>query len=310
MHNALMSHAQRAQNPVDFCFVKAYAKINLTLDILGRRADGYHDLATVMQTIDLYDTICLTATGDNRVQLVCTKPELSTNDNLAARAAHLLRQRLAIRQGILIELHKRIPVAAGLGGGSSDAAAVLLALQQWWQLSLSSDDLLDLASSLGSDVPFFLTGGLALCMGRGERVTALAPYWPESMRWLLLVKPAISISTAAVFSNLPASDYTDGSYSRAVSTALHAGQKPGLEDLHNCFERSVLESYPEVAHARADLLQAGALFARLSGTGPTLFAPFPDLACAQKVQHQLQAQGYEVYLSRAVHPNQGIVSVF
>jgi 4-diphosphocytidyl-2-C-methyl-D-erythritol kinase len=122
------------------------------------------------------------------------------------------------------------------------------------------------------------------------------------------VKPPISVSTAAVFHNLPASDYTDGSHSRAVSAALHAGQKPELEDLHNCFERSVLESYPEVARARADLLQAGALFVRLSGTGPTLFAPFPDLNCAQKVREQLQTRGYEVYLSRAIHPNQGIVN--
>jgi 4-diphosphocytidyl-2-C-methyl-D-erythritol kinase len=310
MHNAPMSHAQRAQTSGDVCFVRAYAKINLTLDVLGYRADGYHDLATVMQTVDLYDTICLSATEDNRVQLVCTKPELSNDDNLAARAAHLVRQRLAIRQGVLIELHKRIPMAAGLGGGSSDAAAVLLALQQWWQLQISPSDLLDMASSLGSDVPFFLTGGLALCEGRGERVIALSSNWPRTMRWLLLLKPAISVSTAAVFRNLPASDYTDGIRSRAVCRALTAGQTPELEDLHNCLERSVLETYPEVAHSRADLLQAGVPFVRLSGTGPTLFAPFPDLSLAQKVQELLQKQGYEVYLSRAIHPKDGIVSVF
>jgi 4-diphosphocytidyl-2-C-methyl-D-erythritol kinase len=310
MHNAPMSHAQRAQTSGDVCFVRAYAKINLTLDVLGYRADGYHDLATVMQTVDLYDTICLSATEDNRVQLVCTKPELSNDDNLAARAAHLVRQRLAIRQGVLIELHKRIPMAAGLGGGSSDAAAVLLALQQWWQLQISPSDLLDMASSLGSDVPFFLTGGLALCEGRGERVIALSSNWPRTMRWLLLLKPAISVSTAAVFRNLPASDYTDGIRSRAVCRALTAGQTPELEDLHNCLERSVLETYPEVAHSRADLLQAGVPFVRLSGTGPTLFAPFPDLSLAQKVQELLQTQGYEVYLSRAIHPTDGIVSVF
>ncbi len=310
MHNARMSHAQRAQTSGDVCFVRAFAKINLTLDVLGQRADGYHDLATVMQTVDLYDTICLSATEDNQVRIVCTMPELSNDDNLAARAVRLVRQRLAIRQGVLIELHKRIPMAAGLGGGSSDAAAVLLALQHWWQLQLSPSDLLDIASSLGSDVPFFLTGGLALCEGRGERVTALSSNWPRTMRWLLLLKPAISVSTAAVFRNLPASDYTDGMHSRAVCTALTAGQSPELEDLHNCFERSVLETYPEVALSREGLLQAGASLVRLSGTGPTLFAPFPDLTWAQKVQEQLQTQGYEVYLSRAIHPKDGIVSVF
>ena len=207
-------------------------------------------------------------------------------------------------------MHKRIPMAAGLGGGSSDAAAVLLALQQWWQLQFSPSDLLDLASSLGSDVPFFLTGGLALCEGRGERVTALSSNWPSTMRWLLLLKPAISVSTAAVFRNLSASDYTDGIHSRAVCRALTAGQIPELEDLHNCLERSVLETYPEVAHSRADLLQAGVPFVRLSGTGPTLFAPFPDLTWAKRIQEQLQKQGYEVYLSRAIHPKDGIVSVF
>jgi 4-diphosphocytidyl-2-C-methyl-D-erythritol kinase len=310
MHNARMSHAQRARTSGDVCFVRAYAKINLTLDVLGQRTDRYHDLATVMQTVDLYDTICLSATKDDRVQVVCAMPELSNDDNLAVRAAHLVRQRLAIRQGVLIELHKRIPIAAGLGGGSSDAAAVLLALQHWWRLSLSPSDLLDIASSLGSDVPFFLTGGLALCEGRGERVTALSSNWPRTMRWLLLLKPAISVSTAAVFRNLPASDYTDGMHSRAVCTALTSGQTPELEDLHNCFERSVLETYPEVAHSREGLLQAGASFVRLSGTGPTLFAPFPDLTRAQKVQKQLQTQGYEVCLSRAIHPKDGIVSVF
>ena len=303
MHNARMSHAQRAQTSSDICFVRAYAKINLTLDVLGRRDDGYHELVTVMQTIDLYDTICLTATNDNRVQMISTIPALSNDDNLAARAAKLVRQRLALTQGVVIELHKCIPMTAGLGGGSSDAAAVLLALQEWWQLPLSSSDLLSLADSLGSDVPFFLSGGLALCEGRGERVTPLAPHWPSSMRWLLLLKPAISVSTAAVFRNLPTQDYTDGMHSRAVCQALNANSTPRAEDLHNALERSVLEHYPEVAHARQDMLQAGASMVRLSGSGPTLFAPFAELARARRAQQQLHAKGYKVYLSRAIQPS-------
>src|SRR2546421_921450 len=307
MHNAGMGHAQRVQTSGSVCFVRAYAKINLTLDVLGRRADGYHALATVMQTVDLHDTLCLTATDDNRVQVVCTRPELSNEDNLAARAAQLLRERFALQQGILIELYKRIPIAAGLGGGSSDAAAVLLAMRQWWQLSLSPSELQEIAASLGSDVPFFLTGGLALCEGRGERVTPLARYWPSSMRWLLLLKPAISVSTAAVFRSLPASDYTDGMHSRAVSSALNAASNPHADNLHNGLERSVLERYPQVAQAREDLLKAGAPLVRLSGSGPTLFAPFAELARALRVQQELQAQGYEVYLSRAIYPQPGNV---
>ena len=300
-----MSYTQQIHTSSNVCFVQAYAKINLTLDVLGRRADGFHELATVMQTIDLHDTICLTATDDNRVYMICTIAELNNNENLAARAAYLVRERVASTQGVKIELGKRIPTAAGLGGGSSDAAAVLLALQQWWQLQLSPSDLLNMASSLGSDVPFFLTGGLALCEGRGERVTPLTSYWPPSMRWLLLIKPAISVSTKAVFGNLPASDYTTGVHSRATSTALNASQIPGEDHLYNGLERGVLERYPEIKVARQDLLKAGAPFVRLSGSGPTLFAPFAELSCAFQAQQQLQAQGYEVYLSRAINSNGG-----
>ncbi len=303
MHNARMS--QKAQ-PIHISgstlFVRSYAKINLTLDVLGRRADGYHELATVMQTIDLYDTICLTVTDEPGVRVVSTRPDLDGDDNLAVRAAQALRQRLKLPQGVGIELDKRIPVAAGLGGGSSNAAAVLLALQQWWQLPLTPPDLLAIATTLGSDVPFFLTGGLALCEGRGERVTPLAPHWPRAMRWLLLLKPTIGVSTAAVFRSLPASDYTDGSHSRAVGAALQAESEPQPEDLHNGLERGVLERYPEVAQAREDFLNAGASFVRLSGSGPTLFAPFSELADAARVRQHLHARGYETYLTRAISP--------
>ncbi len=302
MQNARMSTAHQVHFSHNFCFVQAHAKINLTLDVLGRRADGYHELATIMQTIDLYDTLCLSATSDRQVHMICSRPELGNAGNLAARAAQAVRQQLGTMQGIKIELYKRIPMAAGLGGGSSDAAAVLLALQRWWQLDLSQADLLGIAASLGSDVPFFLLGGLALCEGRGERVTALVPSWPQQMRWLLLLKPAISISTAAVFGQLLASDYTDGAHSRAVQDALQAGRLPHWEDLHNGLERSVLERYPEVVQAKQDMLGAGVPHIRLSGSGPTLFAFFADLAPALQAQQQLHALGYEVYLSRAFSP--------
>ena len=302
MHNAFMSHAQRVQISGNVCFVRAYAKINLTLDVTGRRADGYHELATVMQTVDLHDTLCLTPGGDGRVEIDCTRPELSNEENLAAQAARLLRERFSISRGVRIELRKRIPVAAGLGGGSSDAAAVLLALQQWWRLPLSLPELQALAATLGSDVPFFLTGGLAFCEGRGERVTPLVALWPLSMRWLLLLKPAISIATARVFQALPASDYRDGSSSRELVEALQEGRLPQPEDFHNSLERGVLEQYPEVARAKADLLNAGASLVRLSGSGPTLYAPFPNLSSATRAQEQLQASGYEIYLAHAVYP--------
>ena len=309
MHNARMSHAQHAQKP-GICFARAYAKINLTLDVLSRRADGYHELATVMQTVDLYDTICLAANADESVQMLCDRPELSNNENLVVRAVQLVRQRLDLKQGVVLELHKRIPMAAGLGGGSSDAAAVLLALQKWWHLPLSTDDLLEMASALGSDVPFFLTGGLALCEGRGERVKPLAPHWPASMRWLVLVKPTLAVSTATVFGSLPASDYSDGSHSRALCAALEGRHEPLPADLHNGLERGVLERYPEVARAREELFATGAELVRLSGSGPTLYATFGELASAVQVQRGMQERGYEVYLSRAIYPSIGDICPF
>jgi 4-diphosphocytidyl-2-C-methyl-D-erythritol kinase len=281
--------------------VQSYAKINLTLDVLGKRPDGYHELATIMQTINLYDTIRLTISDDDRVHIICTQPGLATSDNLAVRAAQAVRQQLSLKQGLCIELHKRIPVAAGLGGGSSAAAAVLLSLQEWWQLSLSPTDLLALAASLGSDVPFFLTGGLALCEGRGERVTPLAPHWPAAMNWLLLLKPAVSVSTASVYRALSARDYTDGTATRTVCEALQAGRAFPLEAMHNSLERGVLESYPEIARARTDLLRAGAPVVRLSGSGSILFAPFSSLEDAWQAHQSLCTQGYEVYLTHAFH---------
>jgi 4-diphosphocytidyl-2-C-methyl-D-erythritol kinase len=284
-------------------FVQSYAKINLTLDVLKKRADGYHELVTIMQTIDIHDTISLSMTDEDQVKIICDRSELSTADNLVVRAAQAIRQRLGLTQGLSIELHKRIPVAAGLGGGSSNAAAILTTLQQWWQLPLSMDDLLEIAASLGSDVPFFLSGGLALCEGRGERITPLAPRLPTSMRWLLLVKPAIGVSTASVFRNLNASDYTNGTSSNKVQAALQTSNPIQPADLHNSLERGVLVQYAEVAQAREDLFQAGATNVRLSGSGPTLFSVFDNLSDAAHLQSQLQEQGYEVYLTQAINTN-------
>ena len=290
--------------------VQSYAKINLTLDILGKRPDGYHELATVMQTVDLYDTLCFVATDEDRVSISCNQPELCNDENLVVRAAQAIRKRLNLTQGVLIELHKCIPVAAGLGGGSGNAAAVLQALQRWWQLPLDARELRSMAAELGSDVPFFLPGGLALCEGRGEKITPLELHWPLAMRWLLLVKPAIAVSTARVFRNLTANDYSTGAESRAVQAALQSKGTLRPTDLHNSLERGVIEQYPEVAQARKAVLDAGADYVRLSGSGPTLFTAFSTLAVAVQVQQRLQAQGYEVYLTRPIHPGGNEIQFF
>jgi 4-diphosphocytidyl-2-C-methyl-D-erythritol kinase len=311
MHNARMKHTQHATQPIaatnPLYVVPSYAKINLTLDVLRKRPDGYHELATIMQTIDLYDTLSLSITAEDRVSLVCNRTELSTDDNLVVKAAQMIRQKLGLTQGLTIELQKRVPVAAGLGGGSSNAATTLLALRQWWQLPLSDTDLWEMATALGSDVPFFLQGGLALCEGRGERITQLANHWPASMRWLILLKPAISISTAHVFRALTPDDYSNGSWSRTVQTTLQTCSTLQSNHLYNGLERGVLAQYPEVVQARTALLEAGATNVRLSGSGPSLFSTFADLPSASHVHQHLQAQGYEVYLTRPIaYPGQVI----
>src|SRR5437763_10602087 len=192
-----MNQSQHAAQDPDIAytgqtyFARSYAKVNLTLDVLGRRDDGYHELITIMQTLDLYDTLCLTLIEEDCVRINCTRSDLNNDGNLALRAAEAVRQYLGLKQGLAIELQKRVPVAGGLGGGSSNAAAILLALQQWWQLPLSPTEMQGIAASLGSDVPFFLTGGLAQCAGRGVRITPIAPRWPTEMRWILMLKPAI-----------------------------------------------------------------------------------------------------------------------
>jgi 4-diphosphocytidyl-2-C-methyl-D-erythritol kinase len=291
-------------------FVRSYAKVNLTLDVLGRRADGYHELITIMQTLDLSDTLCLTMLEEDCVRITCTRPDLNNDSNLALRAAEVVRQYLGLKQGLAIELQKQVPVAGGLGGGSSNAAAVLLALQRWWQLPLSPTEMQEIAASLGSDVPFFLAGGLAQCEGRGERITPLALRWPNAMRWILLLKPAIGVSTATVYHSLSANDYSDGEPSRLLLAALHSGSNFQLDYLHNSLERGVLEQYPTVAQAREDLRKAGASFVRLSGSGPTLFAPFATLAHAAQVQQHLQDQGYEVYLTHPTASGNEVIRFF
>ncbi len=291
-------------------FIQSFAKINLTLDVLGKREDGYHELATIMQNIDLSDTLCFTSIEDHQIHIVCNQPDLSNNDNLVARAIQCVQQKLDWTQGITVELYKRIPIAAGLAGGSSNAAATLVALRRWHHLPLSDQDLWTIASSLGSDVPFFLTGGLALCEGRGERVAPITPNWPASMNWLLLLKPAIGISTASVFRNLSPTDYTHGEFSQLVQQKIESRTTLTMDDFHNSLERGVLESYPLVAQARQAMLDAGATTVRLSGSGPTLFSAFATLQDATNVQQKLHAQGYELYLTRAIDPDHGTMRLY
>jgi 4-diphosphocytidyl-2-C-methyl-D-erythritol kinase len=279
-------------------FVPAYAKINLTLAVLGKRADGYHDLSSVMQTISLHDTLRLTPNRSGQITIHSDNPELNTPDNLALRAVMALREAVGDASlGVEIELLKAIPSPGGLGGGSSDAASVLLALNALWDALLPHERLTELAATLGSDVPYFLSGGTALIAGRGERVAELLDAPPL---WLVLVRPPVAVSTAAVYRALSPSEYASADDSRAIAQAINQGAPLPLDRLSNSLEAPVLRDYAEIAATRDVLRSSGAPLVRMSGSGPTLYAPFGALEDASRVYTESRSYGLECWLCHFV----------
>ena len=278
-------------------FVPAWAKINLTLSVLGKREDGYHALSSVMQTISLSDTLRIEITSDDRITCAVDVPSLRNDDNLAVRAARLLRDEGYLTHGAALELRKEIPAQGGLGGGSSDAAAVLIALNQLYTLGLSRTRLEELAARLGSDVPFFIHGGAALIEGRGELVTPLPDCEPL---WLLVAYPPVNISTAAVFRSVTPAEYGDTHDTDIVVKAIRGGSPLPLERLSNTLESLVMRTWPEVAATRNGLSRAGAPIVRMSGSGPTLFAPFRALDDATRVYEAARSQNIDVRLCHTI----------
>jgi 4-diphosphocytidyl-2-C-methyl-D-erythritol kinase len=275
-------------------FVPAYAKVNLTLAVLGKRADGYHDLFSVMQTVSLHDTLRLTLSCAGQITVRADSPELNTPDNLALRAALALREAVGDESlGAEIELLKVIPSPGGLGGGSSDAASVLLALNALWETRLPHERLAELAATLGSDVPYFLSGGTALIAGRGERVTPLPDAQPL---WLVLARPPVAVSTAAVYRALSPADYATSNDTDAAIQAIQKGQPLPLDRLTNSLEAPVMRDNPDITATRDALLAAGAPLVRMSGSGPTLYAPLGALEDASRVYMASRSRGLECWL--------------
>jgi len=275
----------------------AYAKVNLTLEVLGKRADGYHNIASVLQTIDLADTLSIEEGED--IQLICDIPDLASPDNLVVQAEMLLREITGCSKGAVIRLAKAIPIAAGLGGGSSDAAAALHGLNEFWELGLPLWRLLQLASELGSDVPFFLVGGTALAEGRGERVTRL-PALPSV--WIVLLKPPLNVAnkTARLYAALEEADFTRGQWTQSLIALLRQGRSPDTLSLFNVFERAALAFYPQLGEYRQLFKDSGAASVHLAGAGPTLFALVGDRGQGEELCQCLWDRGLEAYLVRTV----------
>lgn len=268
--------------------VKCPAKVNLTLEVLGRRPDGYHELRTVFQAIGLFDELALTR-GAAAEPLVVSGFAVPVADNLCLRALAAFRELRPVPEDLVLRLHKRIPVGAGLGGGSSDAAGVLVALDRWFG-PVGAEALGQMAATLGSDVAFFLHGGTMLGQGRGEVLSALKPLPPT---WLVVAWPQRQLSTPAAYAALRPEDFTAGEYTRALAGALESacGLRELAHGMYNAFEGPVLALWPEIAQARQALLRAGASAALLAGSGAAVFGLFPGPAPAQRAARELRQTG-------------------
>lgn len=249
--------------------VKAPAKINLSLDVLHKRPDGYHEVEMIMTTIDLADRIELTDLSEDTIKILSHNRFVPDDGrNLAYQAAQLLKDRLNIRKGVAISIDKVIPVAAGLAGGSSDAAATLKGLNQLWDLGLSLDELADLGAEIGSDVSFCVYGGTALATGRGEKIEHL-PAPPNC--WVILAKPTIGVSTADVYKNLNVQNIKHPDTAAMISALNRGSYSDICSNLGNILESVTLDLYPEVAQIKDQMERFGADAVLMSGSGPTVY---------------------------------------
>ncbi len=275
---------------------EAHAKINLSLDVLGKRDDGYHTLQMIMQTIQLHDTISVYEIPAG-VEIICKAPFVPNNSsNIAYKAAELILQRYGIKSGVKIEIVKKIPVAAGLAGGSTDAAAVLKGINNMFSLGIEEADLKQLGKTIGADVPYCIMGGTALAEGIGEKLTALAS--PGNIP-LLLVKPRIGVSTAWVYKNFDLKRVKERPDTQLLISAVEAGDIRTLAvNMKNVLESVTRQKYPVIENIKNELVKLGALGSMMSGSGPTVFGIFEDIEKAQYAFNKLKSSKHECILTQ------------
>jgi 4-diphosphocytidyl-2-C-methyl-D-erythritol kinase len=276
----------------------SHAKINLGLYILGKRADGYHDLWTIFQEVEFHDTLYFRKQAEP-LCLTTDHPSLPIGEhNLVRRAVKLLQQRAACPEYVAIHIEKRIPLGAGLGGGSSNAAAALTGMNRLFQLGLTQPELARLGAELGSDVSFFLYGGTALATGRGEKIQSLAGF---PILWLLLVNPGIHVSTPWAYKNLN----LKLTNSRGIISVHPQGAHLLITGanrtfLQNMLEEPVIKKYPVIQSIKAQLLDFGAEWAMMSGSGSTVFGIFHSEASVEKARQQMERPGWLVVVTRTM----------
>lgn len=278
----------------------AYAKINLTLDILGKREDGYHDLKSVMQTVSLCDIVQMDIGTGKPWCLTCSRPDIPCDErNLAWKAARLFCDTLQKDpEGLSIRIEKNIPSGAGMGGGSADAAAVLRALNRYYDSPLSLEELAQLSARIGSDIPFCVVGGTVMCEGRGEIMRKLKAC-PKFI--LVGCKPEFSVSTPALFRKIDSVDIIDHPDNDAMELAIEQGDLPAvIREIYNVFDPVVSEEHPEISHIKTVCHSWGAAASQMTGSGSVVFAVMPDMESAEKACAELKKIYPQVFIAEPV----------
>ena len=278
--------------------IKAYAKINISLDVIGKREDGYHLLKMIMQNIDLYDIVQVEKIP-NGISLECNKSYVPTDErNLAYKAAKLFKETYNIKSGIYINIEKNIPVSAGLAGGSTDAAAVLKIMNKMFNINVSQQELMDLGLKLGADVPYCICGGTALCEGIGEKVKKLKPF---KNKILVIVKPPFGVSTKDVYK---AFDLSKVIFHPKTDELIHNIEKNNFDfiakNMKNLLENVTLGRYKIISIIKEEINSCGALGSMMSGSGPTVFGFFDDMLKAQKCYEKMKEKYVDVFITRTI----------
>lgn len=278
---------------------RSYAKINLTLDVLCRRENGYHDIRMIMQTLSLFDLIIIDKT-DGQISISTNLKYLPNNNkNIAYKAAAAFFEKTGIKGGAKIMIHKNIPVAAGLAGGSGNCAATLVALNMLYGLPLTDKELYEIGASLGADVPYCFNGGTQMAEGIGEILTPLPPM-PDA--YVLLVKPPVSVSTGAIYEQIDNAPLSVRPDTDAMIKAIESGSVQGVADnLCNVMEAVTANMYPVIGGIKQKMLLNGALGAVMSGSGPTVFGIFDDFKTAKMSADSFALQFRDVYLTRILN---------
>ncbi|HEX7065165.1 MAG TPA: 4-(cytidine 5'-diphospho)-2-C-methyl-D-erythritol kinase [Bacillales bacterium] len=283
-------------------FVKAPAKINLALDVLRKREDGYHEVNMVMTTIDLADRLEIEETKEDLIQVSTSSGFLPEDErNLAYKAAQLVKQRFNIQKGTILSIDKQIPVAAGLAGGSSDAAAVLRGLNRLWRLGLSTSELAQLGTELGSDVAFCVHGGTAVATGRGE---IIRPISAPPHCWVVLAKPNVGVSTKEMYRRLNLNRAGRPDINAVVEAIEQRNYERLCRELGNVFEELTIRKVPQVAQIKEKMQQLGADGVLMSGSGPTVFGLTRVETRAQRIVNGLSGFCPHVYKVRLTGGNE------